>query len=613
MLPKPIIEILRQFDQLLKQVKALNNKEFFKIKNDIKFLELWRDEIEAQKQSIFIIGKYSTGKSTFHNFILDNTEKNNELFKTATSTETASIQTLEHCRGIENACAEIVFKDRTELKKTKLPEELQTKFLNDSIHFPLNDPKKIKFFREQVISKKGKIGDEDLKDKIERINIKFPLKYLRYYKLIDTPGLDAADLKKDDSEINKIGDEDVKAHLFAKSYIFWFIDGSNRELSGDLKLINKEKELINNNIDRICFFINKFDENLIQDEITTVKAKEERKNELLKKLNNELDKIVGSKFSRTVYFTSFKNPRKKFPDQSTYDIIEAVEDSILNLEKQTNYNNIHSLIELLSKILADVKNNLVQNKIHSVRKELKKLDRRREELNKLKKKSFNIADDTRQVINKAKDFTKNFKKDYNFEKYLKKEVNSRKKFNYTIKEFKKSLQGSCSKIQNSSDRIRRWELKLDNYTNKLNQIREVRLFSFREEESFWRKHIYDPELKEKKKDLNHYVSEKIQAFDSLIRILERDIELEFGIKLKEIEDAIIVEQKLINEYNEQLNSINDTEKKIKNLDVLLLKEIERNISEWKHDESGDDLKNFLSLYSLLQEHNIVEHNNLQNG
>lgn len=604
MLPKPIIDILAQFDNLLGAVTTLNdnNEAFVEVANEIKLLKLWREEVESEKQSIYIIGKFSTGKSTFHNFILDKVDEKDDLFKMATSTETASIQTLEHCENRDKAFAEIIFTDKKELSKIILPKEIEAKFLNESIIIPLNNSKNINFFRENIIAKTGKINSFDLKDKIERINIKFPLKYLKNYRLLDTPGLDAADLKEDDSKLNKIKDDDVKKHLYAKSHIFWFIDGSTRTIPNDLMLLDKEGELIKNNIERISFIINKFDENLKQDEIRSIEGKIERKQELIKELNKGLNKFLNEDLKRKIYFTSFKNPNVKFPNLNTHDIINIIEDSKIKIEKESHHKNIHSLIGVLSKILESIKTNVILKNLEIVEGEIEAIEIKKKRALKLENVSVNICGQSKREIINAKNDIFNFTKD--------KKLNTHQLFKDYVGKFNARIGGYCQKINNSVIRIE--EFKLVNFWKKLQQIKEVKKFTFKEKETFWKKYVVDSELDQKKIELEKHVQDKLKSLDSLISILNADIAGESERKLKEYDYKIHKKDEKRKYYNEQLVIIAESEEKINDLDAHLLKDIEQRVSKWKPENSHEKLENFLSLYSLLQEHNIIEQNSIHN-
>jgi len=72
MISESVKKIFEEFDEVL--IKLGNNpdtkEQLEKVIGDIKLLKLWEKELESDKQSLFIIGKTSTGKSEFHNFLL---------------------------------------------------------------------------------------------------------------------------------------------------------------------------------------------------------------------------------------------------------------------------------------------------------------------------------------------------------------------------------------------------------------------------------------------------------------------------------------------------------------------------------------------------------------
>lgn len=591
MLPKPIIDILTQFDDLLGAVNTLNDnhKDIEDVGNEIKLLKLWREEIESEKQSIYVIGKTSTGKSEFHNFILEIDNKKDALFKTSTKVETGIIQTLQHCTSRKNAFAEIIVKDKDEINRLKLPTQLNSRWNGSSLIIPLNTSENIAYFRDNIIAKSENNNSFNIIKAVDQVNIKFPLKYLKRYKLIDTPGL-ASSISETD-----LG---VKEHFNGKSHVFWFLDGSKRTISDSLTLLEEEKAIIQNSEDRISFILNKFD--LMEyddddDENERNNVISERRQELIDLLNFELDKFSVKKEKRKIYFTSFKNPKKKFPTLNSYDEIKNIEDSKINIEKESHHKNIHSLISNLSKILECIKMNVMEKKLNNSEKEIKKLENKKKEIDKFKRDSLRISSETLGIIKKSKNSLLSIKKEKN--------LNTHERFNNYQNKFKTQVEKSCKEIDNSVLRIEYLELK--NYHKKMQWIKKVKKCTINNKETIWKKYVIDSELKQSILNLEKYVQEKIESFDSLVPMLNNSITEECKRQLKKNDNQLSKVSEKRNYYYEQSLIIKESEQKIKDLDSNLLKDIEQRVSQWK-PENHKKLENFLALFSLLQEHNIIE-------
>ena len=589
MIPKPIINILSQFDDLLGAVKALNNNDetLAEVANEIKLLKLWREEVESEKQSIYIIGKTSTGKSEFHNLLLDIDNKKDRLFKTSTKVETGIIQTLEHCPSRKDAFAEIFIRDSNEFKRLVIPNQLHSFLIDSTLIFPLDNCENVSFFRDNIIAKSDSSSSFDLIKAVERVNIKFPLKYLKRNKIIDTPGLASS---------ISITDVNVKEQFQGKSYILWFLDGSKRTLSDSLTLLAEEKQLVNNNVDRISFIVNKFDLMEYDDDENRKEEVLKRKQELTDKLNRELYNIFKKQESGKIYFTSFKKPNQKFANKNTYQIIEELEDSLIFIEKESRHKNIHSLITVLSKSLNKIKENVFDKNLNSIGEEINTLELEKKKILKLKRDSLVISGDTQRYISKAQNSIIRIKKEDN--------LNTRERFYTYLKNFEIQLGNSCREIDNSISRID--TLKLHNYYSYMHHFKKFRKYTFKEEESIWKKFVADAELEEKNINLKRYVQKKLDSFDSLSSLLEENINTECKIELEKYDKKIHIKSEQLTYYDKRLKFIVETEEKINELDAHLLKDIELRVSHWKPDETGENLENFLFLYSMLQEHNIIE-------
>lgn len=596
MLPVPIKEILNRFDDLLKFIEVLNeeNKSLIEIKKEIKIVKLWQQELKADKQSVYIVGKTSTGKSEFLNLLLDINNKKDRLFKTSTKVETGIIQTLEHCPNRRDANAEIIIRDSKEFNRLAIPIHLTSNLNDGTLILSLFNSESITFFRENIIAKSNNSDSFNLIKAVERVNIKFPLKYLKGNRIIDTPGL-ASNIS--------ITDVNVKKKFVGKSHIIWLLDGSKRTLSDSLTLMSEEKELIKNNVNRITFVVNKFD--LMEYENDDYRDTEvfKRKQELTDFLNRELCKIIRKEEKMNIYFTSFKKPKKSFANKNTHQIIKDLEDRFVLIEKEIHKQNINSLLTTLSSILKKIEINIVEKKLNSIERQINEINLKRKKILKLEKKSLSIADETYRIIAKAKNSIQSIKKE--------KKLNTHKRFiNYFIK-FKSEINKSCDKIENSVSRIE--ELKLKNFKKRMLRVREIKDYTFKEKETLWKKYVADSELKQINLDFKIYFQNKLDSFDKIIPKLKDEINFECQSKLKTIDEK---KQKINNQQNYYLKKnelIQDCKDKIENLDKSLLKAVELKVINWEPYKKNNVLENFLNLYSLLQEIDVLQQENTKNG
>lgn len=595
MTPEPIKDILSRFDNLLNTVYDIikNEKNYTEVESKLDLIRLWREELESEKQSIYIVGKTSTGKSEFHNFLLETKDKKTKVFKTSTKVETGIIQTLEHCANVEDSRVEIVVKDKDELSKLNFPSYLGLYFHGSSLIIPLNTSENIAFLRDNLISKKENKSDFDVMKAIERVNVRYPLKYLKRFRLIDTPGL---------SSSISTTDKNVRELFQGKSFIFWFVDGSKRTLSESLALLVEEKELIINNINRISVIINKFD---LMEYENDFKSKDEvfkRKQELIDSIYYEIGKILNIKEVKVnIFFTSFKWPRKKLPEKSTYQVFKVIDESLVQFEKESFYNNIESLNFHLLELLFSIKESL-NNNLNGIEKKIKKFNFKKKELIRFKKICYGISNQTLKIITKEKIKVATIKKEKN--------LNTHNRYNSYLKKVNVQIINSCRTIKNSVFRID--NLNIQPFINKLKLIEIVKKNFLKEEETLFKKYVNDPELRKCKVDLEMYVNQKIADFDLLIPFLNKNIYEHFKHKSMECDLNLKKEDSKRIFVVNQLNLIAETEMKINNVNTCLLNDIESRVAQWNPKNIEDKLENFLSLYSLLQQHHIIEQKNIQN-
>jgi hypothetical protein len=598
MISKPVKGILEGFDNIFEQLKTNDDtkKHLYKVANDINLLKLWREELESGKQSIFIPGKMSTGKSSFLNFLLDKKDELDSVFKTATKTETSIIQTLEHCKTKKESNAEIIIKNLREFKKLDIPKNIRYEYRGSSFIIPLDSREQIIFFREKIIAKpeKGKENDyyfESIKA-IAQVNIKHPLIFFKNYKIIDTPGLGAS---KDGDETEKI----IRENYQGKSHVFWFLDASKRTMSDNLTLLVEEKKLLKMNFSRIHFIANKFDLMDYDDDNNSKTEVIKRMVELTKALEETLGSILDQKINNpSILFTSLKKPKKKFGNNNTITNIENLEEQLLLEKKDTSYNNISSLITSMKPILEKLKKHVVEDEKVIIDKKIfdQKIKKKRAETE--YKISQNKKKETFEVIDKCVEEINNIKKDKN--------LNTHERYNKYIKNFRKTIEKSVIKIKNALDRIDHAG-ENEKINIKLNLFKFIKNLSLKEKESFWKKKFHDSELDTKKEDLMTYVPMKIEELMSFKKELDKCLDNFQSVAINEVSNKIsTLEEKRKNiEKNSQI--ISAIKLKLSNINSLLLDDLEVKISEWNPCQKNENssLCSFLQLYSLLEEHELV--------
>jgi len=604
MVSNSVKKILQEFDNVLNDLKK--NKEvnvyLNKMSLDIKLLELWREEITSNKQSIYIIGKTSTGKSEFHNFLLDVKNKKDYLFKTSTKVETGIIQTLEHCKNQSDSYANIHIKNKNEFNKLLIPKETNAELNNKFLKIPLNNSENIIFFRENIIAKSDAPNSFDLISAVSQVDIVFPLKYLQKYRIIDTPGL-ASSQPKTDSIVRK--------YFQGKSHVFWFLDASKRTISDSLTLLKTEKQLIKNSFKRILFFTNKFD--LMEYDDVGGKTKievENRKNELSKSIKTTLQNILTiSNLNFNIYFTSFKKPEKKFLDENTIDIINKIDKKFISEKKKINYDNINSLISSMKKVLTKIKNGIISKKEEKIDKDIQRhLNKKRELLieqtiaQKIKKETIDTID--KVIIN-----IKSIKKESN--------LNTHDRYNKYVDNFKTEIEKSCTTIKNSFKRIP--EISIKQFDKKILQIKKLDGISLKEKETIWKKYFNDNELDKMKDILSKLVSNKIDTIDSLKIIINKELDLYNTDEVKKERKTILNLEKQKIEIQQNSKIITNIRNKIDHINKYLLEDIEKKVAKWNphnnnnNNNNNNNIWNFLSLYALLEEHEMIKHQIIKNG
>lgn len=591
MISKPVKNILKEFDDIFQKLgeDEETSNSLREFSEDVKFLNCWRVEVESEKQSIYVIGEFSTGKSEFHNFLLDLDNKKDVLLKTSTSAQTGIIQTLEHCEKNIDAYAELIIKDEKEFEKLIIPQNIHYEFKGNSYKIHLDNSERISFFKDKIIAKSDKKSTFKIENAVNQVNIKFPLKYLKHYRIIDTPGL-ASSISTTDNV--------VREYFYGKTHIFWFLDASKRTMTESLTLISEERELVKLSIARINFIANKFDMMEYEDDNNSKDEVFRRKQELTNSLKERLIDILEIKnVNPNITFTSFKKPEKVFVNSDTYQEIRSIEEFLIMNKKESNYKNITSLILTMKVIVEKIIQDVILKKKKEIDDKLVKLERYKESLDK-EKEILNIQIiETVEIINKAKENIKNIKKEKNLNKHA--------RYNKYVEIFKTEVIDSCKRICNS---VRRMDLDLQKFNNKLKQINSIKDLSLKGNENVWKKYINDAELNTKKKELENYVKIKIEKFSSLTDILEKLAKKSTGV-----EESINIEKSKHNlkcekeNIAQKLYVISNIKEKISNIDKYLLEDIENRVNQWVPQKSNENstLLSFLKLYSLLEEHRMI--------
>lgn len=599
-------DILKEFENVRQIVVESdegldsNIKEYYDLLND------WREEFQSAKPSVFVVGKTSTGKSEFHNFILDiNNTKKEALFKTATSPETGVIQTLEHCSSKSDAYAQILLKDNSEFHKLNISKSVRYELNDKLLKIPLDNEEQVCFFRESLNSRVNvsneKGEDYNFKNLTKQIDIKYPLKFFKDFKIIDTPGFASGIDSKDNTEAN------VRKNVNGKSYILWFFDASHRTLNDTLTLINDEKELLKENICRIRFIGNKFDilDAELKDGAIPI---EEVKLEMTKALNDVLMSKLECHLDTPILFSSMKKWKKKYGDFNTIEQFEQLEEQLLMKQYDTTYKNIDSLMKALKNILSKhieeiltLQNKENDERINQHNDSIKSLDSNLE-------KSNGHLNDTKHTIQREIDKIDKIKKQD--------KLNTHEKYNKFIDELKAVVVKSVSTISQAFNRID--YLDLPDAKAKLLAYNEFDDLSLKKKENLFKRYFHDKELDKKKIEIDEYVHVKKKNLtklnESIVLLFEEYHKLIIKQKEEGIDSILMIEEKK-RDVGKNSEKINQLKYKVNTINRLLLNNLETHISSWKPKSNNEHstLQSFLQLYSLLEEHTVVTNKYCLNG
>lgn len=576
-------EILNDYDKITS--KLLDKLTSDSNQNSIEF---WREEVLAENKSIYVIGKTSTGKSTLLNFLLDYDTKKTPLFKTSTKVETGVVQSLEHCESILSAHAIIEFYDTIQFNRNIFPYYCRYLDFTNQLFFPLDTNDKIDYFRNHIIAKKDKDDIINLINTVKNISIKFPLKYFKNYKIIDTPGLGSSK-----SETDPI----VLKNFNGKSFVLWLLDGSKRTLSDDLVLLEQNKSLVQDINKSIHFIVNQFDIADYDCEEPSYEKVFDRKKEMIQNINiNVFDDLDNLKRS-SIYFTSFKNPKKKFARVNTYQQIEKLEVDLLTQFKDQNFKSINLLLDLLKNQLKNY-SKIINKELEIINKDIK------ENYTEKTKIEYNL-NVSKKVIKETIVYKASLQNNFIELKNSFGKIDKRSLFYDALKDTNKYIKKHSEKINDSINRIK-LEDNFKTYLEKLNTAQKEISISFNNDESFFKKYIYDQELKDNKVLFSNLMDLKLKEFDLIFPILEKDISNHFDELIKK-NNLLLEKHHVKKDYTQSiLNKVNSTIHNIAIYPTNLLKNEEESIESWKINNSICKFENFLQLYKLTENHSRIK-------
>ncbi|PRY89759.1 dynamin family protein [Mongoliibacter ruber] len=562
------------------------------LSNRLKELNEIENDLMTSKLKICVVGKTSTGKSEFHNLILNHgNKKGYDLFKTSVKVETSIIQTLQHTNSYP-PYANFRIKNNIEFEKIVIPKNVN---LIDS-KLDLDSEESCYFLRENIIAKKNKSDESFIIDEaVNSIEIFHSLKYFKDYIIVDTPGLG--------SHISKT-DELVKNIPKKSSCIFWLIDASENILGDSLVLLQENKDTIEDKLENVIFFGNKID---LNSSFKKDKDNSEIQENLFETFNSGIKKIFGRGIDQKNFIlTAFKNTDGNPFLATTEKELRKLDLRFLNSKKRIIINDISKYLGDLDELL-----NFSQEIFDDVFSNLE------EDIEKMEKETLRNEKKKTSLIDGIDDLSLRIEKDLGKLIKLKilESINNRTKYNKHLDEININLKTIESKI---SDFINA-KLKDEYYQDILELRVELKKgFTLSElnldidQENFMKKRLYDGELKRIKVKL----AEKIDIKHSeIVKLMKSIIDLKAKIKdkmkaLSTYELFEIGELKIKYEntssYIKEVTNLKNYKKEIW---CNFKTEIHKNVINWDPLYNGDEIEkldNFLGLYSLISELELVE-------
>jgi len=422
---------------LIKKLKKLD-KELFKRKNEL------LEKLESNPE-IFIIGNYSTGKSTFLNAIL----KNDILY---TDIDVAT-----------NKLFYVINNEKEQL-------------------FVLDGKKWKQESFKDIDELKEKINQINNNSRVSKIKLHYPLEAFKGIQLqfIDTPGVNNAI----DEEHRRLAFDAINDEI-NYPLVLIFVDAQNYKSTDYESFFNKIKQKLKSdskNLERFIFIVNKAD--FVED---IKKFSEEVKEYLFNLFENNKLKIffTDSLLAQALYKKEKEKNLSKKERRKIRDLEDDMEygDEIFFPEYSTVYelfnldkNNLveYSGVPFVEKYIKNyLINSFEKEKIEDVLNELNRVEEEyklkiTEKFKEIKNKQIEIENLKNKLSNK--DFTSIFK---NLENEIKKEEQELKDLNIKIQKFRKKLDNLKKNIDNIELNKRTINSLYNQWTEEINDIQNI--------------------------------------------------------------------------------------------------------------------------------------------
>lgn len=610
-----LVKILTEYDSIITDLFLESAEEIKRelklLRADFDLIRTWRDEIESDYQSIYVIGKTSTGKSAFHNALLDNTNRRESLFKESAKVETGVVQTLQNSEPGKNPRLKLNIKD---MKNFNMLTELKTHKESTRVYIhPLTDDKLIIQARENIIAKpkngsRGRTFDPAIA--LSKIDIYHPMSMFQEFIFFDTPGLGSH---------FSATDETVRAYISGRSNIFWFLDGSNRSLQDDLSLLKENERFILDEqiFKRIIFIFNRFDLLDVQngfvspaekDKVISIHEKRERaKVSLLRTLKSGLAKISGIKNMQIhAAFTSLKsgNMDKQLGLSSTRQELVKLENSLTMNNKNREYDNLKSLTVTLKILLEKVSAQVIQKRVELIKNSQKKEQNEAHDAKKKWQLAIKGKTELTKTIIKCKSI---------IDSCIPEKAKNRDEYRDMFKQIRETELGEVHQRLSAFLSSQYEYLELPAQTNT--KIADLKLFTvkrFKTQQKILFPNGRDKERKEhfeisrnrliaKKQELNDLKVEIVSAINKYVSQKKDEQEKHSGVYAEKSQRLKTIQT--------DMKSIRALINKVKNIFQLLNIEIEEKISAWQpltdYNNKNQLFENFLELYSSVHEYNSL--------
>jgi hypothetical protein len=330
-------------------------------KRNFAILNLWFEEIKSSRKSIFIFGKMSSGKSTFLNLLLKN-QSQKDILPTSTKTESRVIIRIENCDN--EPYVEIFLKNQPFELDPNLKQYCSDQ--QNSICIPLTDDNDIENFHNFI-----QLNSSDPRKFTESIKIFYPFKdKFKDFVFYDTPGLGSSFSETDD---------DVYESFIYHSFLIWFINGKEPQMSDAVKQIVQNIEYLKKlRPNRLCILSTHYDLLVDHNNISETKtlkncSKKDAKEYLKCKAKSHIDKILKkNKVNSYLKFCFIDLKRNKDNSQNTLADLEIeVSKKFKSIEIDMAMDLNSTLSKFIEVLFEKIKNeiNKLKNRIRSIEKE----------------------------------------------------------------------------------------------------------------------------------------------------------------------------------------------------------------------------------------------------